>query len=223
MEDLKRKNVTRRGATASVEETRSFLPTTTTSAHPSTATSPSKMMNLFSPSTLMHHSKSATTSLFQLDVRDRKDASAKRRFRVNIPKKMMVILALVFLIAPLIVFLYKEAHIHENHDESHFKPEKYINVDTHDVMAHFLDHQQPANNPNATDTKSESVLNNGQEHSDTTDAAPSTKGNATNTDNSAGDTVGQGDPTEGAETDGESQAQNPEARRRHLLRNQYVG
>jgi hypothetical protein len=45
------------------------------------------------------------------------------------------------MVVPLLIFFYKEAHIHENHDEAHFKPEKFINVDTHDVLSHFLDNK----------------------------------------------------------------------------------
>ncbi|KAL3933422.1 MAG: hypothetical protein SGARI_003714 [Bacillariaceae sp.] len=64
-------------------------------------------------------------------------SSPKRKFQVEIPRKLMIILAAVFLIAPLLTFLHKEAHIHENHDEAHYKPERFVNVDADAVLSQF--------------------------------------------------------------------------------------
>jgi hypothetical protein len=49
-------------------------------------------------------------------------------------------LGFVFLIIPVLIFLQKEAHIHEHHDEAHYKPQKHVNVNRETAM-HFLDHQ----------------------------------------------------------------------------------
>jgi hypothetical protein len=64
----------------------------------------------------------------------------RRKFQVHVPCRLMVVLATVFLILPLIVFMQKEAHIHEDHDEAHYKSHKYINVRAADAMAEFNKH-----------------------------------------------------------------------------------
>ncbi|KAG7341952.1 hypothetical protein IV203_007044 [Nitzschia inconspicua] len=63
----------------------------------------------------------------------------QRKFHVDIPSRLLAILAIVFLIGPLIIFLHKEAHIHDVHREAHFKPEKFVNVDTESVLSQFRD------------------------------------------------------------------------------------
>jgi hypothetical protein len=128
----RKRNVVSRRPQASAEEMRPFLPT------PSLST-PSK------PSVIPPPRSGQLPSRFHIDVRDKRDASAKRRFRVNLPKPILAILVLVFVVVPLLIFFYKEVHIHENHDEAHFKPEKFINVDTHDVLSHFLDNKHQNN------------------------------------------------------------------------------
>jgi hypothetical protein len=85
------------------------------------------------------------SSMLQYSVRDKTAAAAKRRYNVNIPTRMIVILVLVFMIAPLMIFFYKEFHIHDDHNEPHFKPEKFVNVDTNDVLSHLLDNKQNKN------------------------------------------------------------------------------
>jgi len=69
--------------------------------------------------------------------RDRSDVTAKRRFQVKVPYGLMIVLALVFLILPGLIFIHKELHIHDEHYQSHFKTEKYINVDTKGVWDNF--------------------------------------------------------------------------------------
>ena len=69
--------------------------------------------------------------------RDKHDATAKRRYQVKVPCRLMAVLALVFLVVPGFVFLHKELHIHDDHHESHFKAEKYVNVDTKHVWDTF--------------------------------------------------------------------------------------
>jgi hypothetical protein len=63
--------------------------------------------------------------------------SPKRKFQVEIPSRLLIILAMVFLIAPILIFLHKEAHIHEDHDRAHYKAEKFVNVDTDAVLSQF--------------------------------------------------------------------------------------
>lgn len=67
----------------------------------------------------------------------KKSTASSRKFHVDVPRRLLVILAMVFLIAPLIIFLHKEAHIHEDHDEGHFKAEKFVNVDTESILSQF--------------------------------------------------------------------------------------
>jgi hypothetical protein len=47
---------------------------------------------------------------FEFSVRDTSDATAKRGFRVQVPKKILGYVMLVFFILPLILFLYVEVH-----------------------------------------------------------------------------------------------------------------
>ena len=49
---------------------------------------------------------------------------------------MLVVLTVIILIVPMLIFFYKEVHM--GHNEAHYKSEKFINVDTHDVMSHFF-------------------------------------------------------------------------------------
>ena len=88
-------------------------------------------------------------SMFKIKLQDKSDVSAKKKFQVKVPTRMLIILALVFVVVPVLIFLYKEAHIHENHHEAHFKTKKFIGVDSKDTFKHFLDNRQ-----NRTSSKS---------------------------------------------------------------------
>jgi hypothetical protein len=56
-----------------------------------------------------------TKSNFEIySVRDRRDATAKRAFKVQVPKRMLYYTILVFLVLPLALFLWKEMHL-DNH------------------------------------------------------------------------------------------------------------
>ena len=69
-------------------------------------------------------------------VRDRSDVTGKRRFQVKLPCRLMVVLTLVFLILPGLIFIQRELHIHD-HNTSHYKTEKFVNVDTKEVWNDF--------------------------------------------------------------------------------------
>jgi hypothetical protein len=57
-----------------------------------------------------------TKSNFEIyALRDRRDATAKRAFKVQVPKRMLYYTILVFLVLPLALFLWKEMHL-DNHD-----------------------------------------------------------------------------------------------------------
>ena len=53
---------------------------------------------------------------------------------------MLCILATVFLMVPLFIFGYRETHIHANESGPHFKVEKYVNVNTEDVLLELSQH-----------------------------------------------------------------------------------
>jgi hypothetical protein len=77
----------------------------------------------------------------------------KHKYRVSLPTNMILVLAVIFVIVPLLIFFYKEVHIHDDHHEPHYKSEKFINVDTHYVMSHFRDnhhHQSSSSHSNST-------------------------------------------------------------------------
>jgi hypothetical protein len=82
-------------------------------------------------------------SMLKFSVRDKKDAAAKRGFRVEFPTRMLNYVVLVFFVLPLFLFAYRELHIHDEEGHAHYKAEHYIHVDTQDVLSHLLD--KPAN------------------------------------------------------------------------------
>jgi len=92
---------------------------------------------LSSRNNLIATSGTVLPKYLDFSFRDRTDASAKRRFQVKVPCRLMAILALVFLIVPGLVFLHREIHIHEDHYQYHFKQEHYVNVNTKDVWDNF--------------------------------------------------------------------------------------
>ena len=56
-----------------------------------------------------------TKSKFEVfSVRDRRDTTGKRAFKVEVPKRMLYYTILVFLVLPLALFLWKEMHL-DNH------------------------------------------------------------------------------------------------------------
>lgn len=75
---------------------------------------------------------------------DKDDYHGKRKYRVNLPTRMLFILAMVFVAVPLLVFFYKEVHIHEDHDHAHYKAEKFVNVDTNQMLSNLEHHAKGA-------------------------------------------------------------------------------
>jgi hypothetical protein len=100
-----------------------------------------------------------TKSKFEIySVRDRRDATAKRAFKVQVPKRMLYYTILVFLVLPLALFLWKEMHLdnHANHDPAtHDLVKSNMRVRGHDVYPTWMedtlhstvwnDHDAPAN------------------------------------------------------------------------------
>jgi hypothetical protein len=66
------------------------------------------------------NSNNSKKSNFEIySVRDRRDATAKRAFKVQVPKKILYYTTTVFLILPLALFLWKELHFHPHHPATH--------------------------------------------------------------------------------------------------------
>jgi len=66
-----------------------------------------------------HPSSHSKPSAFEniYTVRDKSDATAKRAFRVQIPRRLLYYTAAVFLVLPLFIFGWKETHLHpEQHN-----------------------------------------------------------------------------------------------------------
>jgi hypothetical protein len=70
------------------------------------------------------------------------DATAKKgrrrqhQYQVQMPSRLLGILALVFLIVPILIFMHKEANIRSDR-VAHYRTEKFINVNTEDVFSTF--------------------------------------------------------------------------------------
>ena len=71
-----------------------------------------------------------------------------RMFDVQIPKRMLNYVVLVFVVLPLFAFLYKELHPSKIEDHAHFKPERFHgdSSTTNEVLSHLLyDHSGGSN------------------------------------------------------------------------------
>jgi hypothetical protein len=107
-----------RSATASSQvlephETRPFL---STSASASSAQQENMTIHNSHNHAVAAQNKGSNFEIYS--VRDRRDATAKRAFKVQVPKKMLYYTMTVFLVLPLALFLWKEMHL-DNHHESH--------------------------------------------------------------------------------------------------------
>lgn len=80
-----------------------------------------------------------------------KHAKKAAGYKVNLPTRMLVILGLVFLAVPMIIFGYKEVHIHDE-GHPHYKQEKFVNVNTQDVFASFANHSSSSVHGNHTNS-----------------------------------------------------------------------
>jgi hypothetical protein len=117
------------------------------------------------------HSIVALPQHLDFSYRDPSDATAKRRFQVKVPTKLLGVLALIFILIPGLIFLHKEIHIHEDHYESHFRTEKYIHVNTDEMFSKF---RLATNQTDATTTTTSTIQHhhNDEEEKDTsTDAS----------------------------------------------------
>jgi hypothetical protein len=104
-----------------------------------------------------------TKSNFEIySVRDRRDATAKRAFKVQIPKRMMYYTMMVFLVLPLALFLWKEMHLDNHHRDpaTHDLVKSHLRAH-HDVYPTWMeeavgtvwnDHDAPTNEILATTT-----------------------------------------------------------------------
>ena len=57
-----------------------------------------------------HNNHGVVAGTYEFSVRDHSDASAKRGFRVQVPKRILCYTLVVFFILPLVLFLYVELH-----------------------------------------------------------------------------------------------------------------
>lgn len=88
--------------------------------------------------------------------RTHRDESKQRKYQVHLPTRMLWILAMVFLLVPLSIFGYREAHFHETQEHApHFKTEKFVNVNTEAVLAQLS--KRSIHNDKAEDVEEESL------------------------------------------------------------------
>jgi hypothetical protein len=72
---------------------------------------------------------------FEFSVRDHSDATAKRGFRVQVPKRMICYTVLVFFVLPIFLFVYVEMHKHSLKKQA----ARYHTFDITKVLPHILD------------------------------------------------------------------------------------
>lgn len=113
------------------------------------------------------------------------DATAKRDFRVQVPKRMLTYTVCVFFVAPLVLFGYFEVHtreIHHHHDQEHdVKEREHFSKD---ILSLLTDEQQQEeeNVMNRTDTNESGNIN-------TTSAGDMTMTNSTLKNSKFKDTI----------------------------------
>lgn len=113
----------RRSSMLRTEETRPMLPST--------------------PSRNTAAAGTRRTTAFEISIRDKGDATAKRGFRVQVPKRILTYTVLVFVIAPLFLFWYAEVqtrkqHSHSSLEHQDMEPKK---EEQHDVLSMLTDQQ----------------------------------------------------------------------------------
>lgn len=157
---------------------------------------------------------------FEISLRDKSDATAKRGFRVQVPKRMLSYVVLVFLVAPLSLFLWMEVHrvasSHGQHNNEKV-PEDHFH---HDVLSLLTDEEEEQQTDALAKTN-ETVIENAVVVANTTDIGDSISKNASQIDgltetNDAG--VSNGTNVEAAalnqtETDVDDKAEAGEKRR----------
>lgn len=75
---------------------------------------------------------------FEFSVRDHSDATAKRGFRVQVPKRIMCYTMLVFVVIPVFLFVYVE--MHKKSSGKHAKHgDRYYSYDINKVLPHLLE------------------------------------------------------------------------------------
>jgi hypothetical protein len=86
-----------------------------------------------------------------ISVRDKSDATAKRGFKVQVPKRMLTYSALIFIVAPLFLFGYMEVHNtkhHNYHPEGDSKGHEYLPTD---ILSSLLTDSPEEDALNSTD------------------------------------------------------------------------
>jgi hypothetical protein len=89
---------------------------------------------------------------FEFSVRDHSDATAKRGFRVQVPKRMICYTVLVFFVLPIFLFVYVEMHKHSLKKQA----ARYHTFDITKVLPHILDDILP-DDENEVESNSTSV------------------------------------------------------------------
>lgn len=107
----------------------------------------------------------ANTPTSDHSSRDHHNHKRHQYYQVNLPTRTLFILAMVFLAVPLMIFFYKEVHIHDHHHQAHFKPEKFVNVNTREVISQFSNHahEQKHQSNSGDDEESDSSTDEGIE------------------------------------------------------------
>eukprot|EP00545_Synedropsis_sp_CCMP1620_P003294 CAMPEP_0119014442 /NCGR_PEP_ID=MMETSP1176-20130426/9743_1 /TAXON_ID=265551 /ORGANISM="Synedropsis recta cf, Strain CCMP1620" /LENGTH=261 /DNA_ID=CAMNT_0006967621 /DNA_START=118 /DNA_END=900 /DNA_ORIENTATION=+ len=83
---------------------------------------------------------------FEFSVRDHSDATAKRGFRVQVPKRIICYTVIVFFVLPIFLFVYVEMHKHSLKKQA----ARYHTFDITKVLPHLLDDILPDDEGNST-------------------------------------------------------------------------
>jgi hypothetical protein len=94
---------------------------------------------------------------FEISLRDKNDATAKRAFRVQVPKRMLTYTVCIFFVAPLFLFGYFQVHTRAiHHQANHHGDVKAVVVHEHfskDILSLLTDEKEAEENAvvNSTD------------------------------------------------------------------------
>jgi hypothetical protein len=80
---------------------------------------------------------------FEFSVRDHSDATAKRAFRVQVPKRIIFYTTLVFFVLPVFLFIYVEMHKRSSSaaDQKNRNSERYFSYDISKVLPHLMEEE----------------------------------------------------------------------------------
>lgn len=143
---------------------------------------------------------------FEFSVRDHSDATAKRGFRVQVPKRIMCYTMLVFVVIPVFLFVYVE--MHKKSSGKHAKHgDRYYSYDINKVLPHLLEDGSNSTSGHSHYSVLESLLGGDEES-----ASADTPDESQKESDPGGETVGEEESIPDDKGPGEETVQSQETK-----------